>query len=341
MPGIRFERSWMALAGCGLLLGSAGQAPAEEKIRQLEVRPRLQWNNHFGYCGEASLIAAGMYFGQYCSQLTARRLASPGQPVESARSQLLLGVNDLRAARRMKLIAEPFPWHRQRASEDLTRWMAEQLHHGHPVLLGVFRNAACFAESIPGDEEYDHIVLVNGFGSARHPAETPDWILFADHGLYTPAGRPRQQFACRMSEFLHSRASANLAPSPPYSLKNAPANFALAIRGVADRDGATVPVRLRASLNHEPDWPEGQSRPPAPRPLQLTVTVSLPDPGETYHLYRYDNFRLVPTASFNVHANRAAQRWVIPPHSGRSFTVVYDTTTDATVVFRAVAATAP
>lgn len=341
MPGIRFERAWMALSGCLVLLATAGQVPAEEKIRQLELSPRLQWNNHFGYCGETSLIAAGMYFGQYCSQLTARRLASPGQPVERARSQLLLGVNDLRAARRMKLIAEPFPWRRQRSSEELTRWMAEHLHHGHPVLLGVFRNAARFAESIPGDEEYDHIVLVNGFDSAKPPAATPDLILFADHGLYTPAGRPLQQFACRMSDFLHSRESANLAESPPYSLKNAPANFALTITGVADRDGATVPVRIRASLNHEPNWPEGQSRPPAPLPLQLTVTVSLPDPSKTYHLYRYDDFRRVPTASFNARANRAAQRWVIPPHSGRSFSVVYDTTTDATVVFRAVAANAP
>ena len=42
------------------------------------IAPRLQWNENSGYCGETSFISAGLHFGQYCSQFTARSLASPG-----------------------------------------------------------------------------------------------------------------------------------------------------------------------------------------------------------------------------------------------------------------------
>ena len=34
----------------------------------LDMPPRLQWNTNYGYCGEVSLISAGLFFGQYCSQ---------------------------------------------------------------------------------------------------------------------------------------------------------------------------------------------------------------------------------------------------------------------------------
>src|SRR5579859_5092677 len=68
-----------------------------------ELPPRLQWNENYGYCGEVSLIVAGLYYGQYCSQFTARALASPHLPQSAKGSQLLLGINDKAAATAMAL----------------------------------------------------------------------------------------------------------------------------------------------------------------------------------------------------------------------------------------------
>jgi hypothetical protein len=41
-------------------------------IKSNDIPPRLQWNHNAGYCGEVSLISAGLYYGQYISQYDAR-----------------------------------------------------------------------------------------------------------------------------------------------------------------------------------------------------------------------------------------------------------------------------
>lgn len=45
--------------------------------------PRLQWEHNGGYCGEVSMIVAGLYYGQYLSQYDVRAIASPGMPQNS------------------------------------------------------------------------------------------------------------------------------------------------------------------------------------------------------------------------------------------------------------------
>ena len=62
----------------GPAVAVAPQAPVTRYSYDLGVAPRLQWNSNYGYCGETSFISAGMYFGQYTSQWTARSAASPG-----------------------------------------------------------------------------------------------------------------------------------------------------------------------------------------------------------------------------------------------------------------------
>lgn len=332
-----------------LLLGLAlGVFPATSHAEtvELDLPPRVQWNANFGYCGEMSLISAGLFFGQYCSQYTARALASRGMNQASPRSQLLVGVNDLLAARRMRLAAEPFRARSQKSSADFLLWVKDQIKQGHPVVLGLFCNARRFGEAGPGDDEYDHIVLARGVVDATPSGQTgsgiqADRLRFLDHGLYTPNGRPVHHFEERFAALLKNRASANAAEAPVYSLKNTPRNYALAITGVADPERVTIPVRVTTSLNREPNLAEGSKLPPAPQPMDLIATVSIPDPTQAYHLYRYDDFRDVPTRGFNARAAKAAQSWTIPPGSGRSFSVTYSTDTSATVVFRAVPVSAP
>ena len=57
--------------GCGVPTSSVGTA----------MPPRIQWNANFGYCGEVSIISAGLYFGQYMSQYDARAIASADAPM--------------------------------------------------------------------------------------------------------------------------------------------------------------------------------------------------------------------------------------------------------------------
>ncbi|MFZ8981718.1 MAG: hypothetical protein ACO21N_07635, partial [Candidatus Nanopelagicales bacterium] len=121
-----------------------------------------------------------------------------------------------------------------------------------------------------------------------------------------------------------------------------PANFAVAISGVADRDGTTIPVRLTSNTNGEGEWNVTTGkRPPAPTPITLTAHVSIPDPTVAYNVYLYDDFADVPTADFNARADRAIQTWQIPAGSGPIWKVTIDVMSDQTRAFRAVPVTAP
>jgi hypothetical protein len=316
--------------------------------QQLDVPPRQQWNANSGYCGETSFISAGLYYGQYTSQYTARAIASPGVPQSSPDSQLLLGVNDVAAARAMRLETESFYEQTQRSIQGFFSWVKSQVRRGRPVIVGVLNNVRILGEDLPGDALYDHIVPVIGWGSHRpldvHPnrAHRREVLTFSDNGLFGAAGQaPPFVFSYRLGHLPKSRAAANRRDGAVYSLRDRPPSYGVAVTGVADLDRVTVPVRLTASLDGEPIMPDGSDVPPTPVPLTLTATVTLPDPGVAYRLYRYDGFAAVPAARFNASAELAAESWTIPPGSGATFVVEIATMSDATVVLRAVPASAP
>jgi hypothetical protein len=52
----------------------AGPVPKDLNTWTNNIPPRLQWEANFGYCGEVSLISAGLYYGQYLSQYDARAI---------------------------------------------------------------------------------------------------------------------------------------------------------------------------------------------------------------------------------------------------------------------------
>lgn len=314
---------------------------------RLDMPPRLQWNANGGYCGEVSMISAGLYYGQYCSQFTARQMAAPAAKQSDTASWLLLGVNDLAAAGRMRLAAERFYFPTQASTRDFLVWVKSHVADGYPVIVGLFYNTTRFGDPPPGDEEYDHIVPVVSVGSAQSLADyawkyfATDTLTFSDNGLYDPAGTPAYFYDTTFSRFAKTRRAANASSAPLYSLKSTPNNYGIAVTGVLDLDGATIPVRLAASRNSEPEMPDGSDTPPRAAPLRLTVTVTIPDTSVPYKLYCYDDFADVPVSSFNANASKASRTWDIPAHAGSSFEVTYDTDTGSTAVFRAVPASAP
>ena len=344
---------FLFLAGCMSSIHAQPVAIPTTNTYDSQIPPRLQWNGNFGYCGETSFIAAGLRFGQYCSQFTARAIASPGIAQNQEGSQLLLGVNDSYAARRMRLEASEFYYPTQRTTRDFLDWVKSHVLAGHVVIIGVFNNGILLGEwtkRTDGDPDYDHIVPVLKFGSNASLANFPDVsyladvITLSDNGLYGPFGTPpvyQFDYSFRLRSFTGTRVQANTPRGSVYLLKNKPANYGIAIKGVLDLDEVTIPVKLTSSLNFEPEIGENSNTPPQPDPLTLTATVTIPDQTVAYNLYLYDGFDKVPVAGFNAAAATAAKTWYIPANSGPTFTTQVSTKTDATAVFRAVPASAP
>lgn len=333
-------------------LAFSASAQGERHIHKNQIPPRWQWNANSGYCGETSFISAGLYYGQYCSQYTARKIASPGIPQSSAKSQLLLGVNDRSAARAMRLQAEQWHGGHEKNTHRFLVWVKNQVQRGYPVIIGVFNNEYLLygnANPSAGDPAYDHIVPVFEIGSERalngdnkgryFPSDS---IRFSDNGLWG-TGRTRQfDFRYRFGAFQKNRAEANARDGAIYSLNNDGRNFGVAITGVADRDGDTIPVRLHTNVNYErPEMRDGSNRRPSARPLTLTAVVTIPDRNSAYNLYLYEHFEHVPDSKFNQHANRASRVWHIPAHVGGTYRVKIRIQSDEVAVFRAVRNSAP
>jgi len=254
---------------------------------------RRQWDSNWGYCGETSLIAAGMSLGQYASQFTVRQLASPGLEQTEQESQLLLGVNDQNAATRMHLAASVYspssaPQGTQRKNRFIA-WISDRLQAGSRVILGVYIRGE-------HDTEYDHIlpaldVQTSSSGSNRND-QSSDRLVFTDNY--------GQVLNATFRKLLRTRRMANSTTAPPYSIPRGTRNYGLAISGVADPDQVTIPVRLEANRDNEPDLAEAAQQPPEPEPLKLQATVLIPDQEQSYNVYRYDDFSKVPELNFNA-----------------------------------------
>lgn len=317
---------------------------------KLDIPPRLQWNANNGYCGEVSLISAGLYFGQYCSQYQARALASPRIPQNNLESQLLLGVNAAKAAAGMHLQAKEWNSATQKTKEEFLVWVKNEILLGHPVAIGLLMNMVKFEEDAAGDEEYDHIVPVTGIGSLqllRNGSKQfvpSDTIYYSDNGLWTGEDYEEQffNFDAQFGAIFKSRTGANNINSLIYSLNDNKRNYGIAIIGVEDKYGDTVPVRLTTKVNEEsPEMQDGSSKAPNPGALHLKATVTIPNQVAAYNLYYYKSFSSVPTSQFNKNSASASRVWRIPAKSGPVYTVELDILSNEVAVFRAVRATAP
>lgn len=345
------------LAGC--VVAGCGAAGSDPYTVSNPLPPRLQWNANNGYCGETSLISAGLYYGQYLSQYDARALASGTIPQNEAASQLLLGVNDVAAATAMHLTAAPFDTAEQTDTASFLTWLKAEIVAGHPVAIGLYANQSRFygagdpdgggdgGDPDAGDEDYDHIVTVTGV-SSRQPVTgsaipyPDDLISFSDHGLWTgtPDGQPQYTFSDPIGGFSADRRQANAADGPVYSLPSGGSNYGIAITGVTDIDHETVPVRLIAGAGAEiPAMIDGSTTRPAATPLTLRVTVSGLTAGKTYTIYRYASMSSVPDRGFNANADKAAQHWTITA-TGPTHTMDQTIMSDEIAVYRAVPTTA-
>jgi Peptidase_C39 like family len=335
--------SALLLAACGFphSLPNAPLASSTEigaaGGRALDIPPRKQWNANFGYCGETSMISAGLYYGQYVSQYTARAVASDDTPQYKRKSQLLLGGNDRHAANEMHLAWIEWNTASEQSTDQFLRWVRRNVERGYPVAIGVYTNEYRFyGDKAPraGDPAYDHIVPVTSVSS--------DSLTFSDNGLWDPASKPHYTFGYSFAAFQRSRVAANKPSAPVYSLANDAQNYGIAIGGVADADRETLPVRISTNVPWErPPMKNGSNVRPRPMPLTLTIAVSNLTPGVVYRLYRYDSLDRIPNAHFNANASKASASWRIRITSGSTYTMTQAIMSDRVAAYRAVAASAP
>ncbi len=306
---------------------------ASSKSVHNDIPPRLEWNENSGYCGEVCLISAGLYYGQYVSQYDARAIACNDAPQPAC--QLLLGVNDQYAASKMHL--KSIPWSEKNAPEFLA-WVKKNVIKRYPVAIGVYTNEYRFYHNKnpnAGDPTYDHIVSVTGI-------ESNDILFFSDNGLWGDPKHPPFLFHYHFKEFQADRRQANAKKGHIYSLPDRVPNHGIAITGVMDRDGDTLPVRLETNINYEkPEIENGSSVRPHPSPIILKIIVSGLKINTPYNLYRYNSFESVPDCDFNAHAKNAIQQWKIKVRSGKTYVMTQLINSDEKAIYRVVPADAP
>ncbi|MFZ6656874.1 C39 family peptidase [Undibacterium sp. TJN19] len=330
----------------------------------LAIPPRHQWNANYGYCGETAFISAGLYYGQYVSQYTARAAATPGLNQTDVNSQLLISVNDLTAAAAMHLNA--VEWNGQAntvTTNQFLAWVKGYVLAGYPVVMGVYVNLyQPGVSSSAGFSAYDHIVPVNGIASNHPLVQGFNQTYYADDILQisdnsgvnnpnypnqftAPPVMPAYLFQYSFDKFQMTRVQANAASAPPYSLavhsNSSNINSAVALTGVIDLNKETVPVRLATDLNYEnPAMTNGSNTPPNAAPLTLTATVYGLTPGLKYNVYEYNSLAAIPNSAFNANASAAIQTFTFTATDSTYVLPAIKIMSNQTAAFRAVPASA-
>ncbi|MFZ6743505.1 hypothetical protein ACO0LC_09795 [Undibacterium sp. JH2W] len=330
----------------------------------LAIPPRHQWNANYGYCGEVAFISAGLYYGQYVSQYTARAAATPGVNQNDVSSQLLVAVNDLTAAANMHLNA--IEWNGQAntvTTNQYLAWVKGYVLAGYPVIMGVYVNwYEPGSNPSAGFSSYDHIVPVNGIAS-NHPLVpglnqtyyADDILQLSDNSGTNNINYPNQTsappvaaaylFQYGFDKFQMTRTQANAATAPPYSLalhsNSSTQNAAVAITGVIDLNHETVPVRLATDLNYEnPAITKGANTAPAAAPLSLIATVYGLTAGVKYNVYQYNTLTAIPNSAFNANAAAAYQSYTFTATNSSYVLPEIKIMSNQVAAFRAVPASA-
>jgi len=228
--------------------------------------------------------------------------------------QLLLGINDTFAAKKLGLAHEAWDTQDQNSVNEFLTWIKRKVRAGAAVIIGVYTNEYLFyGDTNPdaGNEEYDHIVLVESVQSANPDGgyDANDVLTFSDHGLWAPSSPPQYFFSYTFGKIQKNRHSANAQDGPVYSLCNDPdvGNYGIAITSLVD--APSFPVQIETRRNYErPEIADGSNQQPAPMTEDVTVTVKGLTAGKSYTLEKFDEQHKEPVKTWNFKASSSTHR---------------------------------
>lgn len=262
--------------------------PAATTVR-LPIPPRLQWDDLDGYCGECCIQQAALGFGTYVSQYVCRGIININQ-----KSQLLVAVNDQTVLKALKLSS--LAWDYNRAAKPQFQshfgWLKQQLSLMRPVLITAYVQGM-------SDTDYDHIMLATGFISTDATTyRATDQLYFNDNYSATPLVRTA-------STLPDTRRMLGNGATNEYCI---PTNicFGTAITGIYDDSKLALPVQVLLKTQSEPDVIAGAK----PVMLNATVSISGLTVGKTYSLFRYNDYRTVPTINYTASKYSAVVNFV-------------------------------
>jgi hypothetical protein len=199
--------------GCGqkLVDGTVPPSTSSYIYPRQPLQPFYQWENNDGYCGEVSLMQAGLNSGQWMSQFNARLLCGSGLSQSGPdgacsahhgrvnyNAQLLIedpgtGVsgpntyaNAALCLSNSRLSATTYDYTRQSPGiagyQEYMSWVKQEVIRGHQVTIAILMKGA-------SDPQYDHEVSVIAIGTNHYPTDATyypdDVVYFDDHGSYT------------------------------------------------------------------------------------------------------------------------------------------------------------
>jgi hypothetical protein len=298
------------IAVIGILVTAlAGPAAA----RQLDIPPRLQWDDNNGYCGEVSVQQAALYYGTYASQYRIREIYDPSQQrdlwVETSGPVLDA----------LRLTRDCWAYDNESAPQfrGFMAWVKQRIDEGHPVIMAVYVAGGGWGE------EYDHIVTATGIASDDVSAFLPlDELAFNDGYAEDPVVRPVWTLPASrlmLRGLLHEYCV-------PWRR-----DYGCAVTGIRDDAGETLPVSIRLDRWDEPDIAAGESS----VILQAHITAASLQAGRTYVLLRYDSAASVPASSFLSSAFSAHHAFTA---SGPTYTYSDTFPSDSVVSYRCVPA---
>jgi hypothetical protein len=264
--------------GCNQsLVGATPPSTLSTIDSALPVRPFYQWENNNGYCGETSMIEAGLRHGQWTSQYNARLLCgaqgngqdapvgtpllqtgpsgfcSANQETPDYNAQLLL---ESRAAAyagtclsNFRLACTTYDTTNNDGMagyEDYMSWVKREVIAGHQVTVGVLEQGG-------SDSQYDHIVTVTRIGTNHATTDATyhddDVLYFEDHGAYTfensqsagnpaiPPGTPPDTAGC--TPYVYGFPFGSLAATRGQANADSAPAYSIIIPGVPESQTGT------------------------------------------------------------------------------------------------------
>lgn len=291
------------------------------------VVPRYQWTISGGFCGSVSIQAIGLTYGAWISQDLIRKAAPEAEGHgNSIEGYEILHTNIEVALTNLHFTHSSWDWQRspEPQGENYLSWMKQQLVQD----FGIVQFVLCKGDdhNAYGTTEdpniYDHIEPFFKIYT-NHPLN--DTTVYDDdivvHGSdYSPDGENNyghyREFSTLLDDLNMQGNCKNAQPgwgyNEMYPCIYSSRVYGYSMTGLVDEQPSSLqtaiqrlPLSMSVNNTNEPNIRRGEP----PVQLQASLTISDLSPGNTYAIYRWDNYQNFPTSSANYATSNYAHKY--------------------------------